>query len=130
MIAVDSSALVAITLDEPGARILGSKLVSRYAFMSTANFFETQMVVFAREGNSGLARLDSVVSAGIDEMVAVDERHAEAAFTAWQVWGKGRHPASLNYGDCFAYATAQLASAPLLYIGNDFSQTDINSAIT
>jgi len=59
------------------------------------------------------------------EIVPVDEDQAQIARSAWRRFGKGRHPAALNYGDCFAYALAKSRSAPLLFVGDDFAQTDI-----
>ena len=62
------------------------------------------------------------------EIVAVDADHADQARRAWRRYGKGRHAAGLNYGDCFSYALAMISGEPLLYKGNDFSQTDIRAA--
>lgn len=90
--------------------------------------FETGVVMTAKRGESGRAVVSSFLD-DVDIVVApFDERHWRAAFTAFLRFGKGRHPACLNYGDCMTYATARLAELPLLYVGNDFSQTDIQAA--
>ena len=65
----------------------------------------------------------------MERIVDVDRDHAWAAVGAWRRFGKGRHPAGLNFGDCFSYATARLAGVPLLFKGDDFSQTDIASVL-
>jgi ribonuclease VapC len=70
-----------------------------------------------------------LVDATISEVLAVDGVHAEAAVAAWRRFGRGRHQASLNFGDCFAYAAARLVGAPLLFKGDDFTQTDIAVAL-
>jgi ribonuclease VapC len=69
--------------------------------------------------------LELLVAGVVDHIVPVDEEHARAATGAWRRFGKGRHPAALNFGDCFTYATASLANLPLLFKGNDFNQTDL-----
>lgn len=84
-------------------------------------------------GARGLADPDSVVGRFLDQVatrtIEFDAAHAAAAVDAWQRYGRGRHPAKLNYGDCMAYATAKLAGEPLLYVGDDFALTDIETAV-
>lgn len=90
--------------------------------------FETGIVVFGASGQEGRAAI-SIFRERMDLIVTpFDERHWEVAAEAFIQFGKGRHRASLNYGDCMTYATARLAERPLLYIGNDFAQTDIQAA--
>ena len=86
-------------------------------------------MVEARQGPDAARDLHLLVDATIDVVVPVDDDQAKAAIAAWRRFGRGRHPAGLNLGDCFAYAVAQLAGVPLLYRGDDFSSTDVASAI-
>jgi ribonuclease VapC len=86
------------------------------------------MVIETRLGEPGGSELDLWLHKAGIEIVAVEAEHADQARRAWRRYGKGRHPASLNFGDCFSYALAALTGEPLLYTGNDFSQTDIRAA--
>lgn len=129
MIAVDTSALVAVVLGEDDAeRYLGA-LTGGPARLSTVSLVEASIVVEARQGADAARDLDLLVDATIDTLVPVDEDHARASVAAWRRFGRGRHPAELNLGDCFAYAVAHLAGVPLLYKGDDFGQTDIAAAL-
>ena len=96
--------------------------------MSTANFVETAMVVEARGDDSAAEELDRFIERGPIELVPVTEDHARRARQAWRRFGKGNHPAGLNFGDCFAYALAEATREPLLYKGEDFARTDIETA--
>lgn len=128
MIAVDSSALVAIVLGEPEAERLLVALQQSGAALSAANLLEAAIVVEARQGPDAARDLDLLVDGAIDEIVSVDLTTVETALGAWRRFGKGRHPAGLNYGDCFAYALARNLSIPLLFIGDDFAKTDVEEA--
>jgi ribonuclease VapC len=86
------------------------------------------MVIAARLGEPGGSEFDLWLHKASIEIVAVEPQHADKARRAWRSYGKGRHPAGLNFGDCFAYALAALTGEPLLHKGNDFSQTDIQAA--
>jgi ribonuclease VapC len=86
------------------------------------------MVIETRLGEPGGSELDLWLHKADVEIVAVEAEHADQARRAWRRYGKGRHPASLNFGDCFSYALAALTGEPLLYKGNDFSQTDMQAA--
>ena len=132
MIAIDSSALVAITLDEPDAAIYFSRLRSiPGAIISTVSVVEARMVVHNRTGYRGIVLLDNLLSLPGMEIVAPGLVEMEAAWNAFIAYGKGSgHPAGLNFGDVFAYATAKVRKLPLLFKGNDFSQTDIVSALS
>ena len=83
------------------------------------------MVIESRKGDAGGHELDLLLYRARIEVVTVDQDQAEIARLAWRRFGKGRHPAALNYGDCFAYALAKSRRAALLFTGNDFERTDI-----
>jgi ribonuclease VapC len=129
VIAVDTSALVAVVLGEPDAERLLAALQNDQTRLSSVSLAEAGIVVEARQGPDAARDLRLLVDGTIDTLVAVDADHADAAVQAWRRFGKGRHPAALNFGDCFAYAVARLAAVPLLFTGDDFAQTDLTSAI-
>jgi ribonuclease VapC len=126
---VDTSAILAIFLGEAErAEFLNRILQARGCFMSAANVLESGIVIEARKGESAGREFDLfVVRAGL-EIVAVDADQAEMARLAWRKFGKGRHPAGLNFGDCFAYALAKSIDEPLLAKGRDFALTDLAMA--
>ncbi len=93
--------------------------------LSAANLLEAAMVIESRKGETGGRELDLLLYRAGIEVVAIDQDQAEIARLAWRRFGKGRHPAGLNYGDCFAYALARSRRAALLFTGNDFTETDI-----
>ncbi len=128
MIAVDTSALVAVVLGESDAERHLERLRDGPAQLSSVSLVEATVVVEARQGADAVRDLEFLVEATMD-VVAVDVEHARAAIAAWRRFGKGRHPAGLNFGDCFSYAVAHLAGLPLLYKGDDFAQTDIAAAL-
>jgi ribonuclease VapC len=96
--------------------------------LSVANLLEATIVIETRKGEPGGRDLDLLLYRAQIELVEVDQDQAEIARAAWRRFGKGRHPAALNYGDCFAYALAKSRHAPLLFVGDDFAQTDIERA--
>lgn len=126
---IDTSAIVSIAFNEPDAETYEQKVVDApRRFISAATILELAIVIEARLGEAGAAELDLwLYKAGV-EIVAVDAEQIAVARRAWRAFGKGRHPASLNYGDCFSYALAKTRSEPLLYKGDDFSRTDIEAA--
>lgn len=128
MIAVDASALVAVVLGEPDAEQFLEALQADTTRLSVVSAAEARIVVESRQGPDAARDMQLLIDAVIDEVVAVDEIHAAAAVAAWRRFGKGRHPAGLNFGDCFAYALASLDGIPLLFKGDDFTQTDLRSA--
>ena len=123
---VDTSALLAILQDEPERRRFNEALESADSrLMSVATFVETSIVIESRYGAEGLRDLDLLLERAGLELVPVDVEQARAARAAYSRFGKGRHPAALNFGDCFSYALARVLGEPLLYKGGDFSQTDL-----
>jgi ribonuclease VapC len=124
---IDTSALVAVLLQESDAdRVAQAIDAGSPRLLSAASLLEASIVIESRKGEAGGRELDLLVYRAGIEVVAVDQNQAETARAAWRQFGKGRHPAGLNYGDCFAYALARSRRLPLLFRGNDFSQTDID----
>ena len=96
--------------------------------MSAATYLELSIVMENKGGPRAGYELDELIAQTDVEIVPVTLEQAEAARVAWRRFGKGNHPARLNFGDCFSYALAKTAGEPLLFKGNDFSQTDIEPA--
>ena len=125
---IDTSAILAILLNEPEAARLAQAIdANSPRLLSVANLLETSIVIEARTGEAGGRELDLLLYRAAIETVAVDHNQAEIARFAWHRFGKGRHPAALNYGDCFAYALARARQLPLLFQEKDFAQTDIEA---
>ncbi len=126
---VDTSAIVAVLFGEPERDEYERAITdARHCRMSVANFLEAAMVVEAR-GDAGSAHdLDRFVEEAPIELVPVTVDHARRARDAWRRFGRGNHPAGLNFGDCFAYALAEATREPLLYKGEDFARTDVETA--
>ena len=127
---IDTSATVAIAFGAPEARRFNERIADDpVRLISAATVLEAAMAIKSRFGEAGGANLDLwLYKAGVD-VVAVTAEHADRARRAWRRSGKGRHPAGLNYGDCFSYALARLSGEPLLFKGDDFSQTDVSPVI-
>lgn len=123
---LDSSALVALFLKEPGWEALRHRIDSAGALaINAATLLETQMVLTNRTGKNALPLLEAfLVEAGV-QVVPFTESHWRLAAQAFLRYGKGRHRAALNFGDCIAYATAKQTRMPLLYKGDDFERTDL-----
>ncbi len=125
---VDSSALIAVLTGEAEAALFidslsapGRKLISSFTLLETA------IVIEAKKGEGGAKALSELMAeTGIDA-VAFDSSQAEVALDAWRRYGKGRHQAALNIGDCVSYALSRISNEKLLFKGNDFSNTDIAS---
>lgn len=128
---VDTSVLVAIIQEEPGADALQRLLSdSDLCLLSAVSLFEAGMVLYARFKDEGLAALDLVLSGSMIEEVPFDAEQARIAREAFRRFGKGQgHPAQLNMGDCCAYALAKARGLPLLFKGGDFARTDIAPAV-
>lgn len=127
---VDSSAILAIVFAEPGFDAVHEVLArSEGAGIGAPTAAEASIVLSAQLGAKAPGLLDRFLQEFRIEIVPFAEPHARAALEAFERYGKGRHGASLNFGDCMAYAMAKVAAVPLLYIGDDFSQTDVESAL-
>lgn len=126
MIVVDTSALMAIALDEPAAKACMIALSTEKVAISATTYAETMIVAGLR--GSG-ARMAGVLGGLSLEVVSVTPLTARFVAEVYGRWGKGAHPASLNFADCFAYALAKERDCPLLYIGSDFARTDVRSAL-
>ena len=127
---IDTSAAVSILLNESDAadffNIINKTEICR---MSAANVLEAYMVAVSRGGARGEEQLDGFLAYSNIEIVPADLPQLYAAIDAWRRFGKGNHPAVLNFGDCFAYALAYTAGESLLFKGDDFSRTDIQPAL-
>jgi len=128
---IDTSALVAILQGEPEQNLFNNKIATAEScYMSTASFVELSMIIESRYGVDGIHDLDLYLSKAGIKLIPVEEEQALLARKGFRLYGKGRHPAALNYGDCFAYALAIWLGEPLLFKGNDFSQTNVEPAVT
>lgn len=127
---VDTSAIIAIVRREPeGPAFFDQILEASRPAMSAATFVEASLVVEGRAGRQAGADLDRFFATAGIEIVAVTADTARLAREAWRVWGKGNHPARLNFGDCFSYALAQERSESLLFKGEDFARTNVRRAL-
>lgn len=129
MIVVDSSALAAILFGESNADDVATRLTADDAVMAAPTRLEIGMVIEARSGSDGVRKLDALLRATALEVVEFSPGQALLALDAFHRFGKGRHRAGLNFGDCISYATAKSLYAPLLFVGDDFIHTDIESAL-
>lgn len=126
MIAIDTSVLIAIMLDEPEANTFKDVLREEPSIViGWPTLFETRTVLTAKGFSNSGDIVSRFFSAPNIIAVAFDADHYRAAEQALERYGKGRHPAGLNMGDCFSYAVAAIAKAPLLFKGHDFGQTDL-----
>lgn len=128
MIVLDTSALMALLFDEPEADQIADLLKSNEEFKISAGTLAEALIVAGRRGLS--AEMSQLIEGIAVEIETLSAAGAIAVAEAYSLWGKGLHPAGLNLGDCFSYITAKGCGAPLLYVGNDFSQTDIRSAMS
>ena len=126
---LDSSAIVAIHLREPGHEGLIERIdAAEVVVVGVPTLLETAMVLTARLGQDARPMIFAFLRRLEAEVVPFNEEHLDAATTAFIRFGRGRHPAALNFGDCMSYAIASVAGMPLLFTGADFSQTDIAQA--
>lgn len=127
MIVVDTSALMAIVLDEPLAESCSTAIEAADGLLISAGTVAEALIVSARR-NVGEEMAKLIDGLGF-EVANVTRASARRVADAHQNWGKGVHPAGLNFGDCFAYEAAREHVCPLLYVGDDFSKTDIKSVL-
>lgn len=124
---LDTSALLAVLQDEPEREALIAAIeAAPRRLMSVASYVEAAIVLEARFGPDAVRDLDLFVAKAAIELVSVDAEQGMVARDAYRRFGKGRHPAGLNFGDCFAYALAWTLDEPLLYKGADFAACDID----
>jgi ribonuclease VapC len=123
---VDTSAIMAIALNEQLASAVQSALESvRGPVISSATIVELSIVAASRVGPDGRAAVRAILETSGVVTMPVDDLQADLAIDAWLRFGKGNHPARLNYGDCFSYALAHHLEVPVLCVGNDFARTDL-----
>ena len=128
---LDTSALLALLLDEPeGEEFRAAVEEDATRLVSAANLLEAALVIEARKGEPGGRELDALIQKAEVVVVPVDAEHVSEARRAYRRFGKGRHPAGLNFGDCFAYALSVASGEPLLFKGSDFSRTDVRAVLT
>ena len=126
---LDTSAIVAIVMQESGFEDLLERLAfDAHPAIGTPTLTETSIVLSARLGRDARSLLARFLSEGAITVVPFGESHFGAAVDAWLRFGKGRHPAALNFGDCLSYAVAKLADTSLLFVGDDFGKTGITPA--
>ncbi|MER8464905.1 type II toxin-antitoxin system VapC family toxin [Mesorhizobium sp. M1396] len=126
---IDTSALVAMLRSEPEASRLESALVADPVRLIPATcLLEARMVLVSRRGEHALAEVDLWLRKIEADVIPVDSELVDLATQAWLTYGKGRRPAARNFADCLSYALARRSDEPLLFIGNDFSQTDVEAA--
>ena len=131
MIAVDTSAIVAVVLNEPERDVFVAAIGgARKALISTVSVIEVKMVLHARRGMRAIVLVDDLLDLPQFEVVSPGILDMDAAFSAFLAFGKGSgHPASLNFGDVFSYALAKVRDLPLLFKGDDFGETDLRPVI-
>ena len=126
MLLIETSALAAIVFREPGYEKLIQQISQAAAVsISAASLAEALLVIERRIGSEGTFQLHGLINVLGASVLSFDETQARLALDAYIRYGKGRHPASLNFGDCLAYAAAKAVGARLLYVGEDFAQTDL-----
>ena len=126
---IDPSAILAILLNEPERHLFNEAIAaSEECSLSSASLVELSIVIEARFGSDGQEDLDLFLSTAQIKIIGLDREQADLAREAFSRFGKGRHRAGLNLGDCFSYALAKWLDEPLLFKGNDFCHTDLHLA--
>lgn len=126
---VDTSALIALLTMEPDSARLAVALESDTTrLISAVTIVEAGLVIESRYGSAGGRELDMLIAKAGLSIESVTPQQADLAREAWRRYGKGRHSAGLNFGDCFSYALARITGEPLLFKGDDFTHTDITAA--
>ena len=128
MIVIDTSAIIAVILNEASSQRVSDAIAQSDACTISPVTLTEATMVLSRTVHDPKLVLDSYLHTLGIEICAIDSAQAELARTAFLGYGKGRHPARLNIGDCFSYAAAKALSAPLLYVGEDFAKTDVRAA--
>jgi ribonuclease VapC len=127
---LDSSAVVAVALQEPGhERVLAAMSAASALGIGAPTLVETTIVLTARLGRDARGLASRLILEADVAVVPFTDEHFGTALDAWLRFGRGRHEASLNFGDCLAYATARVAGEPLLFTGADFARTDIPAVL-
>jgi ribonuclease VapC len=127
---IDSSAFIAVLLGEPEkTAFIEAIAADPTRLTSAATLLEASLVLMSRRGEGALADLQTFHARAAVRTAGFGPEHLDLAVDAFRRFGKGRHPAGLNYGDCFAYALAKATGEPLLFKGDDFARTDIPSAV-
>lgn len=127
---IDTSAIIAVLFNESDARIYAEAIVkSENCRISAATFLETAIVIEAQTENAGIQQFDAFIRRAGIIVEPVTQDQAQIARQAYSDFGKGRHPAGLNFGDCFSYAFSKASGEPVLFKGGDFGKTDIGSAV-
>jgi ribonuclease VapC len=128
---LDSSAIVTVFLREKGSdRVLDALETADVCRVGAPTLVETAMVLTSRLGDDGRTMLLSLLQEVNVDVLSFGDAHWRIAQSAFVRYGKGRHPAALNFGDCLTYATAYVAGEPLLCVGDDFAQTDLELALS
>lgn len=126
---LDTSALLAVLFDEPEAEDVETLIAGDpVRLLSAGSALEAAIVVEARFGEAGGREFDLLLHRARVDIVPFDPDQLEIARGAWRRFGKGRHAAALNFGDCFAYALSRRSGEPLLFVGTDFTRTDVERA--
>ncbi len=125
---IDTSAVIAVLGHEPEGHHLGGLIATMPpALISTGTYLECRIVAEARWGRPGVVDLNNMIASASMAIMPFDHDQAMIAADAYSRYGRGRHPAGLNFGDCFAYALSKLTGEPLLFKGDDFTHTDVIS---
>jgi ribonuclease VapC len=128
---IDTSAIMAILQQEAEAAEFAQRIeAAAVRLVSAATVLEAGLLAQSRRHEAGVSELDNFILRGGFEVVPFDAEQAIIAREAYRRFGKGRHPAGLNFGDCFSYALSRVSGEPLLFKGNDFARTDVASAAT
>ncbi len=127
---IDPSALIAVIFDEAdGPLFREAILAAESAYLAAPSAVELTLVAMGKKGTEGELRAQAILDLGGIQIVPFDASHAVVAQQAFRLYGKGRHPAALNFGDCLSYALAKSLGEPLLFKGNDFRLTDVVPAL-
>ncbi len=126
---LDTSAIISILQNEPDSNQLIAEIEKADSLkVSAATVVEAGIVMYSRYGDAGEVEVDQFLFRLGIVVVPVTQEQAEIARTAYRIFGKGNHTAGLNYGDCFSYALSKLLKEPLLFVGEDFSKTDLHGS--